>query len=88
MSDLHAEGKVFRRLKLRLGITKYLAKRGGSHYLGQVRGNCYWASEEELDGVIAELIAEGVLTKAIGRERGEKLVLTSAQPAQEAANGK
>jgi hypothetical protein len=85
MSDLH-EGKAFRRLKLRLGITKYLSKRGGSHYLGQVRGNFYWASDEEFDGVTTEMAEEGLLAKTAGRDGGMKLSI-SAQPAQEKTNG-
>lgn len=83
MSDV--EGKALQRLKLRLGIKTYLLRRGGSHYAGQVRGNFYWASDGLFDSVIAELVAECILTQTTGRDGGAKLVL--AQNAQEETHG-
>jgi hypothetical protein len=80
MSDI--EGKAFRRLKLRVGVRRYLSKRAGSHYLGQVRSNFYWASDEEFDGVTAEMMAEGVLAKTTGRDGGVKLLIAKQEEQQ------
>jgi hypothetical protein len=75
--------KQIRRLTLRVGVERFVTSNW--RYLSLVRATFHWASNEEFDSVLAEMVCEGLLAKMPGREGGVKLGL-AAQLKQEATN--
>ena len=70
-SNLQAEAEQLVRLKLKLGINRYLAAGRGERYLVAVANNfSTTASKEVFDSVVAEMEREGLLRTVIGRQGG------------------
>lgn len=77
MIDLQEEVRAARRLKLRTGIVKCLAKNW--RYLDQVRDYFSWPTDEEFNAAVKELAEEGVITHTDGRLGGVKIALQEKQ---------
>ena len=86
MTDLDAEVKVMRVVKLKLALVQFVGKAGaGYRYLNGVRRAFSWATNEEFNLAVVELVNRGLLAQLIGNSGAVRLVLVEQQ--KEATNG-
>jgi|SRR5580698_3688906 hypothetical protein len=80
--NLQVEAEQLVRLKLKLGINRYLSAGRGERYLVAVANNfSTTASKEIFDSVVGEMEREGLLRKVIGRQGGVILARCEASTA-------
>jgi hypothetical protein len=83
-TELTAGERMVRRLSLRVGLERYLAaSKTGFRWLPQTRHTFCGVTDEEFDGVLAEMELEGLIVRSAGKLGSVRLSLVGTTITEE-----